>query len=315
MKILLFNFNCILDGIADELKKRGHSVTELSKTSKLNLWQKYDVIVVWNETQLAGWRDFIKLAKNKGKKVILVQHGRRGTSRIYPPFNEELISDLVCVWGENDKKRLMSVGVPENKIKITGTPIFKHLKPKVKHKGINVVFSPEHWDIDVAENQVVAGVLRKIKGINIITKVLEHEHLAIYDNPVVSNRTSPGHLDICTDVLSKADLVVSISESTFELMAEMLDIPVVIADIWVPKACGGDDKYKEYNREYSNACLREKDINRLPKTIEWYLKHPQYLRKERKEISKLDGGDTENSLKNICDVIEGKSYRGIGDNK
>ena len=211
MKILIFNFNSVLSDVAEELRKRGHEVKEMVKSSELKGWQKYDPIVVWNETALAGWRDFVKLAQKKGKTVILVQHGRRGTSRIYPPFNEELISDIVCVWGENDKKRLMSVCVPKERIKVTGSPIFNHLKPRVKHEGINVVFSPEHWDGEVEENLIVAGKLRRIRDVNIITKCLQHEHNPlIYDNPIISNRCERNHLDITTDVLSRADIVVGI---------------------------------------------------------------------------------------------------------
>lgn len=310
MKIILFDFNNILSDLAEELKNRGHEVKVMIREG-LEGWQKYDVIVIWNETQISGWRDFVKRVQKAGKKVILVQHGRRGTSRIFPPFNEKLVSDIVCVWGKNDKKRLIGCGVPGEKIRITGTTVIRHLKPRKKHKGINVVFSLEHWDKDVSENQIVAGVLRKIPGVKIITKALKGEHYeGIYDNPVYSDRIKKDHLEICADVLSEADLVVGISESTFELMAEILDIPVVIADIWMPKPCNGDDRYMEYKHEYSDACLIEKNIFNLPKTIKWYLKHQDYLKEQRKQIAINDGGmDIKNPLDEIIKIIENEAHK------
>lgn len=306
MKILLFDYNNVLADVAQALHDKGHELLE--HDGKESTFKKADVIVVWNETAIGLWRDWILEARKAGKRVVLVQHGRRGTSRIFPPFNEELVSDVVCVWGENDRKRLESCGVPSEKIKVTGTPIFRHLKPRNKHKGINVVFSPEHWDIDVVENVIVRGQLAKLKGVNIITKLLADSHNPHeYQNPVISDRTSPEHLSIVASVLAEADVVVAISESTFELMAQMLDIPVVIADIWIPKACNGDDRYKDYHREYSDACLRVKDISRLNEAILQTLKSPEHLRNERKEIIIGDGGiNIEDPIAEIIKIIEHK---------
>lgn len=303
MNILLFNFNNVLTDVEEELVKRGHTLLPMNGHS--STIKKADLIIVWNETELGGWAGMIREFRKLGKKVILVQHGRRGTSRIYPPFNEKLNSDVVCVWSKNDKERLMSVGVSEERIRITGTTIFQHLKPRVKHDGFNVVFSPEHWDKDVAENLIVADELRKLKGVNIITKTLKGNQVeALYDNVVSSERNSKDHLEIVADVLSKADLIVAISESTFELLAESLDIPVVIADCWIPKACDGDDRYKEYHREYSNACAKV-PLSELNKTIMTHLKHPELLHEERKQIIIDDGGtDIENPLEEIIKIIE-----------
>jgi hypothetical protein len=304
MNVLLFDFNNVLADVEEELKKRGHILLPID--GKPSTFKKADVVVLWNETDLGGWKDWIKEGQKKGKKFVLMQHGRRGTSRIFPPFNEELVSDVLCAWGENDRDRMISCGVKPEKIVVTGTTVLNHVKPRMEHEGLNVVFSPEHWDTDVVENAIIKGTLDKLKGVKVITKCLEGEHDPnYYTNPVVSNRSEKGHLEICADVLATADLVVAVSESTFELMAEHMDIPVVIADIWIPKACAGDDRYKEYNREYSNACTRVKDINKLNDTIMYHLKHPEILREERKQIAILDGGtDIENPLYEICNVIE-----------
>lgn len=307
MKILSFNWNNILTDIEEELKRRGHEI--LPHTGEDKVAKSADVIVVWNEVGLNGNREWVEQQVKRGKHVVLMQHGRRGTSRIYPPFNETLISDVVCVWGNYDKQRLISVGTPEDRIRVTGTTIFQHLKPRVKHKGYNVVFCPEHWNGEVEENLWVADELRKLKWcgfkkITVITKGLENEVLPEwYQNLIVSNRHKENHWQIVADVLSKADLVVGISESTFELLAQYLDIPVVIADCWIPKACDGDDRYKEYKREYSNACAKV-PLNKLNETIKLHLKHPELLKKERAEVIIGDGGtNIANPLEEIIKVI------------
>src|ERR1035437_4265261 len=106
MKILVRNFNNILTDVIVELKKRGHIVTE-----NPNDYKKTKVVVLWNEIDVLGWREWIEKARKAGNRIVLVQRGRRGTSRIFPPFNEKLVSDIVCSWGENDRKRLESCGV------------------------------------------------------------------------------------------------------------------------------------------------------------------------------------------------------------
>lgn len=302
LNIVLFDFNNILTDVAYELARRGHNILGGKVTDEMI--KKADVIVLWNETPMGGWDKWVK--NLKGKRTVLMQHGRRGTSRIYPPFNEPLKSDIICAWSENDRKRLESAGVPREKIKVTGTTIFSHLKPRDPQEKKTVVFSPEHWDIDVAENFIVNSQLSKLKGVNVITKCLLNEHTpGIYPNPVWSDRRSEEHLDIAIDTVRKADVVVAISESTFELLAQALDIPVVIADIWTPKACGGDERYREYNREYSDACTRVKDMSKLNDAIYYALKHPEHLREERKKIVIADGGiDIESPLEEICKVIE-----------
>lgn len=304
LNILAFDFNNIVTDVVNELHNRGHNILSGNVTDEMV--KKADVIVLWNETPMGGWDKWVK--QLKGKRTVLMQHGRRGTSRIYPPFNEPLKSDVICAWSENDRKRLTDAGVDPKKIRVTGTTVLSHIKPRKPHQGINVVFSPEHWDVDVAENFIVNAQLQKLKGVNLITKCLINEHTkGVYSNPVWSDRRTQEHIDICTEVLTIADVVVAISESTFELMAEIMDIPVIIADIWTPKACGGDERYREYNREYSNACTRVKDMSKLNDAIMDVIKHPEKLREERKQIGIDDGGiNIKDSLAEIIKVIENK---------
>lgn len=310
MKIFINNWNNVLDDTEDELKKRGHEV--LTSYDCLKNLKRFDIVVFWNETDTGAgkgfktWRNYVKDCKKAGIGTVLVQHGRRGTSRIFPPFNEKLESDAICCWGEADKKTLISVGVPSEKIFVTGTSIIKSLKPREKQEIPTIVFSPEHWSGgEVDENLCIAGELRKLEGVQIITKLLEREHkIDWYDNPVVSDRGSRGHLKTVADVLAKADVVVSLMDGTFELMAQILDIPVVLADIWIPKPLKGDDRYRGYNRIYSDACRKAK-FKELNDFVEYAIKHPEHLREERKKIALADGGiDIKDPTMNIVKIIE-----------
>ena len=301
MKIWISDWNNILHDVIKSLYEKSHDFTDKVEDA--------DVVVMWNEAGGIG-RPVIEKAKELGIRTVLLQHGRRGSSRFYPPFSEKLLSDVICVWGPGDVKRLRGADVPADRIITTGTTIHGHMKPREKHQGINVVFSPEHWPGgEIDENKWIADELKKLpKKYKVTTKILSQEHDAmLYDNPVGSNRNDPYHLDTVADVLKTADVVVGMSESTFELLAESMDIPVVIADIWVPKKAMDDERYLDYQREYSNACTLS-SLEDLNKNIKRAIKKPKLLRKERAQIAIDDGGThIENPKQNIINIIENVS--------
>ena len=306
------HFNNLLDDVDAELKKRGHTMLRDVRQLK-----EADVMVVWNEAEFTGARKFVKDAKKLGIPTILVQHGGKEAIRSgfkgYSPYSEKLLCDVVCCWGEGEKKRLIKWGVPESKIVVTGTPILSYLKPRVPQDKKTVVFCPVHWcDGEVDENPCVAGVLRKLENVNIITKLLVGEHEpSWYDNPVISKRGARGHLEAVADTLSKADVVVEIIECTFGMLAQVLDIPVVIADTWIPKAYLGNDEYKNIKRVTSNSVTKVK-IDKLNEAIMYAIKHPEHLRAERRKMAVEDEGCLiKDPLGNIVKVIEdyGKNHK------
>lgn len=305
-KILIFKWNGVTNFLEQGLKERGYEVDSFLGVAKKEDINDYDIIIHWNETNFGESRNLIQYMKDQGKKVVMYQHGRRGTPRILPPFNEPLLSHITCVWGKNDRDKFLSVGTEPERIKVVGTTIFKNLKPLEKHKGTNVLFVPEHWDNDVIENQIIASRLRELRGVKITTKILKDEHNPdLYDNPVISDRRLDNHLEVISDVLKTTDIVVSPIDSTVELMAEYLDIPVVVAGIWIPKAFNGDKRYEEFERIYSPACKVVKDIDKLNEVIYQQLKHPEELREERKQACIDDGGtDIQDPIKAFCDVID-----------
>jgi hypothetical protein len=171
-----------------------------------------------------------------------------------------------------------------------------------KHNGINIVFSPDHWNREIIENIRVRDELRKLDGVNVITKIIDDQDPILYDNPIQSNRKEKSHLDICAEVLSHADLVVSVAEGTFELLAQALDIPVVTVIDWEPKEFGGDPRYLKYERHTSNATKSVK-LNKLLKEIKKQLKNPEELKEQRKQICIDDGGINLNCIEELKKII------------
>jgi hypothetical protein len=98
-------------------------------------------------------------------------------------------------------------------------------------------------------------------------------------------------------------VVVSVFAGTFELLAQSLDIPVIVADIWRPKACGGDDRYKTYQRPRAKG-VTYVSLNKLNDAIQFSLKRPEYMQGERRCAAILDGGvNITNPLNKIVQVI------------
>lgn len=277
MKIFFLDHNGVMKNVA----KNFETTTDISKA---------DVFVLWNDVNPVE-RGIVQFARNRNKPSIVIQHGRRGTSRYYPPFSEKIQADKLLVWGENDRNSLTEAGQDPKRIKIVGSPAFRYLKPRLKHDGINIVFSPEHWDRPIEENKKVRKELQKIGGATVITKIIDSpSHIGLeWQNPVYSNREEEGHLEKCVEVLETADIVVGISESTFELLAQAMDIPVVIVDEWTPKAFGGDERYVTYRRVVSEGA-KKTTVKNLRETILDQLKNPNELWRERRYAVIEDGG-------------------------
>ena len=251
-----------------------------------------DWVFLWNDINPME-RGVINLARSKNKKTAVLQHGRKGSSKYYPPFNEKIQADTMFVWGDFDRRSLIGAGQDSSRIRVVGTTVLDGLPDRQPHEGINIVFCPEHWDAEVEENSWVKKELRKLryknKKIKITTKIIESHDPKNYDNPIQTNRNADEHLRVCKEVLSTADLVVGVSESTFELLAQAMGIPVVIMEEWTPKACNGDERYKTYRRVISRASRRA-TVKTLNQTILEELADPDNLSMERYKVAYDEGG-------------------------
>jgi hypothetical protein len=275
MKVVLWDHNSVLKGLREHFEV----VSDPDKA---------DAVLLWNDVNVTE-RAIIKYAKQKKIPTYAIQHGRKGSAKYYPPFNEEIIADKLLVWGDFDKRELVEAGRDASRIRVVGTTVLRDLPKRREHQGVNIVFCPEHWDRPVEENIRVRDELRKLKGVNIISKIIESHDPNDFDNPIQTDRDSDNHLQICKEVLETADLVVGISESTFELMAQAMDIPVVIMEEWTPKAFGGDLRYTKYRRVISEGAKRT-TVKDLVKTIKGQLKNPDELKDERRRVAIDEGG-------------------------
>lgn len=272
--------------------------------------QEADVVVLWQDI-IAWGLATARTAKRFKKPIVVVQHGRHGMDDYCPPISYPLIADKVCVWGNDGLDKLLSIKTPIKKIEVTGTTIFNHLIGRKKHEGINIVFCPEHWDYDIEENLKMMTVLSPIckkNGWKLIAKIMERHELENYnlaDEIAYSHRDKSGHLEECAEVLSKADLVVTLSEITFELLAQSLDIPVVACDIVKPRTFNGDKRYLDYVRPFSKAVKRIVQLKDLEGVMKQQLEFPAELKKEREEVCKYEGGIyIKDPLQQMIKIIE-----------
>jgi len=286
-KIYLGNHNNVLS----DVKENFELVESISEAEKIVLWQ--DV--------LGMSKSIVRLAHSLGKEVIVVQHGRHSTVDYCPPINHNFISDKICVWGQQDVDRLIDNGIDKDKIVLTGTTLFGHLKSRRKHEGKNIVFVLAHQDCVIEENNDVAEALKKIKGINVTTKGIEMHRPNGFENYIASDRNSEDHLEICADILRDADIVVALKDDTFCLLAYSLDIPVIIPKVWKQRTMLG----REVQEYYTGACELV-ELEDLEKAINETLKNPDKLKEQRRRVSIAEGGvDIADPLKNITKVING----------
>lgn len=262
-------------------------------------WYEAEAVVVWQDIR----EDYIELVANAnltGIPTVVMQHGLRASREYNSYYQKPLLAKKIMVWGPKDKERIMTSGISADRIEVTGTTIFDHLIPKKKHDGFNVVFVPIHWDKEVEENYEIAKILNNIRGVNLKTKLIEGLDASHYKNVIRSNRDSRDHLKIIANLLGETDLLVSLTESTFEFLAYKLDIPVIVVDEWKPKYFLGE-MYEKL--EYSNAAIKVK-YSDLEKTIFKVLNNLSIKSAERKKVLFEEAGVGFNKISSKEKIVE-----------
>lgn len=271
MKFYVQNFNGVLDDVLPHLE----IVDDIDSADKLLLWQDIK----------QGYVEEINIAHKAGKEVIQVSHCFGSCNDYCHPQNHTSLSDKILVWGEHDYNLALQAGIA-HKVVITGSPIFNHRKERI---GGSIVYSPTHFlDGDRQENFEL-GMMLEDCG-HVITKLIDGHNPKEYPNPVVSDRQKE-HIDICFDVLSKADVVVTNDRtSTFSLLAMSMDIPVVFVN--------------QFNKDYGllNNSLRsatyETTLSFLPDILE-EIKESDSKKEQRRLWATYCGAFIKNPLENI----------------
>ncbi len=152
MKAFCVNYNGVLDGVVALLSQRGQLTTN---------YHAADLFLTWQDVR-GDLAQLSHIAKHQlNKPVFVMQHGRGATRDYCPPNNFSLKANKIFVWGQSEKERLLKAGVSEDRIVITGCPLFKRLVPRTKRDGINVVFAPVISSKEEPENLLVHAELKK----------------------------------------------------------------------------------------------------------------------------------------------------------
>lgn len=114
---------------------------------------------------------------------------------------------------------------------------------------------------------------------------------------------SPTHIEGCVKLLINADVVVGMVESTFQMLAMAMGIPVVICKEWEFKMYGGKD-YTNCDHIKTNA-VTYCNLGDLRSVVEGELANPERLVKERKEVVLREFGDVNSDPdKKIIETIK-----------
>lgn len=150
MRLFCKDFNCVNTLLIQEIKNRGWYTEEINEADGYLTWQD-----VRGEYRRIG-----QAFKDIGKPIFLVQHGRGATRDYEPPYKFELFADRVYVWGKADKERMVRAGHGDKTV-ITGSPLVRHLKPKLVHKEKRVLYCPIIYNKEEPENLIVYSILKE----------------------------------------------------------------------------------------------------------------------------------------------------------
>lgn len=298
-----------------------------------------DVMVMYADTR-GPLRELAERSKMMGKKVYVIQHGRAASRDYQAPLNAKLIADKYLCWGDADLERMKRLGY-EDRTVLVGCPLLKKLRPKVQHSEKNVLFIPVNSDHEQPENLLVYYELLKHsissaqsflaenaealheswdwnrrKGVaysdmcdyTLIAKVLpSHAKLLYHGNVIESHPGSPTHMEQVFDILSNVDCVVSLDESTTEILAMAMDVPVLVCDEFRWRKLGGSD-YSDVELIRTPAASRSK-LHNLTYMVDEILMHPETNREERANVAQWElgigkGDAVQNILREIGFVKE-----------
>lgn len=163
MKVFLENYNGVLDLVQDQLEE-SHEITTNPHEA--------DIFVLWQDVR----GDFLQLSEiviyHLKKPLVVMQHGRGAVRDYGSPNKFKLLADIIMVWGESEKARLLSYGIPEDRIEVVGCPMLPRFK-KVKRQtpGKNVLFVPVISSKEEPENILVFAALKKWESEKLIDNI------------------------------------------------------------------------------------------------------------------------------------------------
>ena len=208
-----------------------------------NLYQKIKPKLIVNACECPkNIKISICLSKKYGINSLLHFHGAFGK---YYGYNN-LKSDVVSVWGESYKKTLVKLGNKENKIKITGNPLWDHIQDFKINKNIIfdmgleenkkiILLATTSIPFDVRDRMTYATIktIKKLKDCQLIIKLHPEESPDFYHKLIKKYGIKA---KIIEDLgllpsLIKISEVVLISDSTVGLEALLYNKPLIDMDL------------------------------------------------------------------------------------
>lgn len=284
MKAVILNFNGILDPLYNVFEQA--ELTDI--TDEKN---RPDFLITWTDYPQRE-KMLCLAALQQGVPTFMVQHGRRAM-RDYWTHRGEPTSVATFVWGEKDKEDAIEGKWHPLRVFRVGAPWFAYRPERKEEKGL-IVYDVPHWNVDTIEAKKTWTAIKKIPGIRPIAKLIspsEQKRNNYIGEQCLTYRAEPGHIEATYDLISRASAVVCMMESTLELFAHSLGVPVIHVKGFKHKELPGTWQGVEDTMpgKGSYACERDE----LPQAIKTVMENPTILATEAKERLMEDAGDPE----------------------
>lgn len=308
MKIYCADFN----RINTDLRKKIGSA-HLTNPRDADAW------VVWQDCQ-GSFADLVATSKKLGvgKPTFVVQHGRAATSDYDKPNSFPFVSDYFLCWGSTDYQRMSALGYG-SRTEIVGCPLNLLIKPKVVHKEKVILFVPVNTGKEEPENIAVYNELLKYKyhkaqdlilkdsshlkekwdltpnnsfiNFDVVAKLLPwHDKRFYHGNTISGSQYQGKNNELIFELLRNVDLVVGLDEGCTEIFAMANDVPVIVVNGFKYRQYKEDGKTYETTGVYETPGATHCDLNNLTDWIDFYLKHPEYKREERRAVAEAEMG-------------------------
>ena len=262
-----------------------------------NTLEKADAAIIWNDIQ-ADAKTFCQQAKTRKVPTFVMLHGFMLDGCDYD--NGVFDADYYLVWSERDKQIMMERGCPENRLFVTGCPLFKQRTNKSDSR--TVVYFPSHATDKLHEKKhrlslEVWDKLNEFKWTNPVVKLLaDHPADDYQGEKVISDRNLPNHIDTIYEVLENACCIVTDELGTNVLLAAYLDIPII--------------KIKNAQKNVFPEFIAEAHIDELKEAIRFAVDYPGRFRNERQEFAAMfDHGDCAHNIHTaVMSVLNGETY-------
>lgn len=220
-KAVIINFNDILSPLYQTFEQA--ELTDLTDKEK-----KPDCLITWTDYPQDS-KMLCLSAMQQGIPAFMVQHGRRAM-RDYWTNRGQPSSLAAFVWGSKDAEDAIIGQWAKEQVFRVGAPWFAYRpKERAEEEGL-VVYDVPHWATDTRESIKTWAKLKKIKGIRPIAKMIAPSNQKQHNytgEQCITYRNEPGHIEATFDLIKRASVVVTMMESTLELFAYSLGIPVV----------------------------------------------------------------------------------------